>query len=200
MSPAAQRNKGPIAEILKQYLLQPESPEQKPFRVLEVASGSGVHVCHFGALFPHVTWQPSELEPAMVQISGAGKNVLDPLEIDISRPLSDKIASSTFDLVLNVNMTHISPFSCTEGLFSAAGQVLLAPEGRLVVYGPYSEDGVLCPESNVNFDQMLRSQNPDWGIRDRAQLVSEGQNNGLELEAIHEMPANNKMYVFTKVS
>lgn len=56
-SPAAQRNKGPLLEVLTQYL-----SKEKPMTALEIASGDGTHVGHFARHFPNITWQPSEVE------------------------------------------------------------------------------------------------------------------------------------------
>ena len=56
VSPSAERNKGPIAEILGRVL-----PAQG--EVLEVSSGTGQHVLHFADAFPHIRWQPSERDP-----------------------------------------------------------------------------------------------------------------------------------------
>ncbi len=55
-SPAALRNRYPIADLLRDVLPQNGT-------VLELASGSGEHVIHFAALFPELVWQPSDPSP-----------------------------------------------------------------------------------------------------------------------------------------
>lgn len=92
-------------------------------------------------------------------------------------------------------MIHITPYSCTEGLFKNAAAILI-PKGLLITYGPYSNNGILIPESNVNFDKFLRSQNEEWGVRDIARLRELGDVNGLSLIEIHDMPANNKCLIW----
>ena len=200
-SPAAQRNKAPIAEILGQYLGRSAGGN-----ILEIASGDGTHVRHLASAFPHWTWQPTELEPQLVQRimdglnhSNSNSNILKPFILDVSDPMRLNDVGGPFQAMLNVNMTHISPFSATRGLFAWAGSVLDADkEGRLFMYGPFSENGLITPDSNVRFDAMLKSSDPSWGIRDLAQLTEEAASNNLRLEAAHEMPANNKIYVFRK--
>lgn len=53
--PAADRNKGPILEVLQECL------PKKGF-VFEVASGPGQHVVHFAKVFPDLTFLPSDCD------------------------------------------------------------------------------------------------------------------------------------------
>jgi hypothetical protein len=68
----------------------------------------------------------------------------------------------------------------------------------LITYGPYGLNGTIQPDSNVSFDQSLRSQNPQWGLRQVDDLVKEAKQNHLRFVARHEMPANNNMLIFEK--
>ena len=68
----------------------------------------------------------------------------------------------------------------------------------MITYGPYKVNGQLEPESNRNFDQSLRGMNFEWGIRDIRDIQEEAAREGLEMQEIFEMPANNKMLVFVK--
>lgn len=84
------------------------------------------------------------------------------------------------------------------GLFYGAG-VLLKPEGVLFTYGPYAFDGVITPESNVSFDESLRSRDSSWGLRDVVrELEPLSKTNGLHLEQKHDLPANNNFLVWRK--
>ena len=44
-------------------------------------------------------------------------------------------SGARFDLVLAINITHISPVEATEGLFAGANRLLRPGTGRLVLYG-----------------------------------------------------------------
>jgi tRNA G46 methylase TrmB len=46
-APAAQRNRGPIAEVMREWLPQEGL-------VLEIASGTGEHAVHFARAFPEL--------------------------------------------------------------------------------------------------------------------------------------------------
>src|SRR3954470_16545095 len=52
-SPSAERNKGPILDVLARVL-------PRGGLVLEIASGTGQHVVHFAKALPHLPWQPSD--------------------------------------------------------------------------------------------------------------------------------------------
>jgi len=149
---AADRNKEPILKVLRTLL--PESP----MAALEVASGHGSHVAYFAANLPQVTWQPSDLNSSSIESVKANSqglsNILPFVEVDAANPPASLLQEGEkYELVLCINMIHISPWSATLGLFAMAGKVL-RPGGKLVTYGPYAQDGVLAPESNQHVDNL----------------------------------------------
>jgi SAM-dependent methyltransferase len=201
---AADRNKEPICEILKNYIPNVAAKKgSSPVDCLEVSSGSGQHVSYFSEHFPETKWQPSEYDQSVFDsikaytIDSGSTNVLEPIVIDASNPDQWPVDGRKFDIVYNANLIHISPPACTPGLFKGSGSVL-RPGGILITYGPYAQGGILTPESNQRFDAMLKQRDPQWGIKDIEDLKKIASEAGLSLEKIHEMPANNKTLVWRK--
>jgi SAM-dependent methyltransferase len=211
-APAALRNREPIAEVLREWL--------PPMGlVLEIASGTGEHAVYFAGRFPELEWQPSDVHPdALASIeawrrSAGLPNLRPPLVIDAASsdwPISsaDAILSINldsdscddpkpaekggFDVVLNLNMIHISPWSAALGLLDGAVRVLKRG-GALILYGPWLQAGVETAPSNLAFDQQLRERDPEWGLRRVGDFDVAASERGFALEQTRAMPANNLM-------
>src|SRR5262249_58937640 len=95
------------------------------------------------------------------------------------------------------NVIHIAPWRVAEGLFAGAGRIL-RDDGRLFLYGPFKRDGQHTAVSNAVFDTSLRDNNPEWGVRDIADLERLAAQNGLAWRETVEMPANNLILVFAR--
>jgi SAM-dependent methyltransferase len=192
-SPAADRNKDLILDVLRRVLPTTGS-------VLEIGSGSGQHVTHFAAALPDLTWQPTDADAdlrasVMMRLRASPlNNVNPPLELDVMR-LPWPVPGA--DAVLSINMIHIAPRAATKALLDGAGQTLTAG-GVLVLYGPYRRHGRHTAPSNEAFDAALRARNPEWGLRDLEEVTRLAEGNGLALEEVVEMPANNFTLVFRK--
>jgi len=192
-TPSAERNKGPILEVLARVL---------PRRglVLEIASGTGQHVVHFAEALPHLTWQPSdpdqELRASIALRVGEEQrtNILRPIDLDVTRlpwPLQ------AADAVVAINMLHVAPWSATIALFEGAKALL--PAGHvLFLYGPYRRDGRHTSAGNAQFDLDLRAHDPAWGLRDLEAVSDVAAAAGFVLAEIVEMPANNFSLVFKR--
>jgi SAM-dependent methyltransferase len=192
-SAAAERNKDPILTVLESLL-----PRQGS--VLEIASGTGQHVCYFAAAFSGIRWQPTEpddshREAMAIRIRESGlTNVAPPLALDVSAAVWP--VTGTFDAVLCINMIHISPWSATHALMRGAARHLPS-QGRLILYGPYLVAGSAV-SSNLEFDASLKLRNPEWGLRELDDVTRVAATHGLHRQQVVPMPANNLTVVFVR--
>jgi len=192
-APHVARNAGPIAAVLRRIL-----PVHGT--VLEIASGTGEHILHFAREFPALRWQPSDPDPAALRSIEAWRaragpdNLLPPVALD-ARGETWPVAAA--DAILCINMVHISPWAATLGLLRGAGR-LLAPGAPLYLYGAYRQAGVATAPSNEAFDASLRARDPQWGLRQLDDVVAAAQGQGLVLEQVVPMPANNLSVVLRK--
>ncbi|VDM37019.1 unnamed protein product [Toxocara canis] len=200
---AADRNKQPILEVLQKYI------DQSSLKILEISSGTGRHIMHFATHFPNAIFQPSEIDTVSIHSINTLidkyklRNVRVPLFIDVSEPvqrwfLPADFGAGSVDVLLNINMIHVSSNAAIDGLFWASRILLKANTGLLLTYGAYAVGGHITPESNVEFDRTIRQINPEWGLRDIAVIEEKAINNDLRLSKIFDMPANNKLLIFER--
>lgn len=192
-SPAAERNKQPILEVLERAL---------PPRgvVLEIASGTGQHVVHFARALPALEWQPSDPDAALRQTIerrlalDPERNVRTPLTLDVH---DEPWPIERADALVCINMIHIAPWSAAVALFRGAGRRL--PAGApLVLYGPYKQGGRHTAPSNAAFDESLRARNAEWGVRDLEEVTALAGEHGFAPVEVVAMPANNLTVVFAR--
>jgi hypothetical protein len=201
-APAFHRNHQAIWAVLRPFLVG------KSGDVVEAGSGTGQHVVDFARRSPEITWWPSDLDDQHLKSIAAWRahaglaNIRPPLRIDLSDPvwcsqMHDGSGPGKLLAVFCANVIHIAPWRVAEGLFAGAGHYLRA-DGRLFLYGPFKRDGKDTALSNAAFDTSLRDRNPEWGVRDIADLERLAASAGLVLTEIAEMPANNLVLVLAR--
>jgi SAM-dependent methyltransferase len=207
-APATERNRDPILAVLQQILPATGA-------ILEIASGTGEHAAFFAPQLSPRYWLPSDASPEALdsirtwQEYGSCETLLSPVMLEVSQshwpvevqalllqpPLHQ---SSGLNAIVNINMIHISPWSATLGLMAGAGQ-LLPPNGILYLYGPYRQRGIPTAPSNEAFDEMLRTRDPAWGIRNLEDVIAVASQHGLQFQESMPMPANNLSVIFKRV-
>lgn len=180
--PAAGRNRGPILEVLRTVLKPGDT-------VLEVGSGSGQHVAYFAEHLSAVAWIPSDPDPrhraSIDSYTEELPNVERARNLDALQPYDEA------DVILSINVIHISPWPVTLSLLDHARRML-------ILYGPFREKGEHTAPSNLEFDRGLQAQNPQWGVRDLAEIEKEARQRGFTRLEVHRMPVSNLTVVFTK--
>ena len=195
--PATTRNRDSIAEVLSNYI----SPN---CWFLEIASGSGEHGVFFQKKFPSITWQTSDPEfehrqsiNSWIRHEGLYSKMPEPLNLDVDiRPwsITNRLGALIKGIVC-INMIHISPWSCTRSLFEESKKYL-DQSNFLMLYGPFFRKEKQTSESNLNFDQSLKIQNPLWGLRNLEDVNDIASENGFNLDNVIDMPSNNLSVIY----
>ena len=191
-SPAAERNREPILGCLKSQLGQASS-------VLEIGAGTGQHAVYFSARLPQLRWQPTEIPAALPELAArieaeGPANCAPPLPLTVC---DARWPGHGYDAVFTANTLHIISAREVECLFAGVGRVL-APGGRLLIYGPFRYAGRFTAASNESFDRSLRARDPDSGIRDFEALQGLAEAQGLLLVEDYAMPANNQLLAWRR--
>ena len=195
--PSTTRNRDSIAAVLSDYI----SPNSL---FLEIASGSGEHGVFFQKTFPSIIWQTSDPElvhrksiNSWIKHEGLFFKMPEPLNINVEkRPWpTTKLIRSLIKGIVCINMIHVSPWSCTKALFKESKNNL-NQNNFLMIYGPFIRKEVQTSDSNLNFDQSLKLQNPHWGIRHLDKVNKIAFVNGFVQDKVIEMPANNLSVIY----
>ena len=195
-APAAARNANALSELLLTH-----APSQGS--ALEIASGTGQHITAFASAMPTLQWYPTEIDSARrASIDAYVKeaeltNVAPATALDATAP-GWGIRHGPQDLIVLINLLHlISPPQTTTLITEASAA--LAPNGTLILYGPFKRTGVLTSEGDARFDADLRSADPAIGYKDDLDIIRLLGDADLTLENIVAMPANNLAFVARKV-
>jgi hypothetical protein len=145
-----------------------DNDKKKKYQVLEVAAGAGVHTDYFATALASKTnefvWYPTDPTDdsrasidCYIQDSNYYSQIMVkpalPLTLDENGIQEAETASAlkedqkSFDLIVCINMIHISPWEATLGLMKVAGE-RLSTDGVLYCYGPYKVGG-MAAESNL---------------------------------------------------
>ena len=195
--PATRRNRDFIASVLSQYI-------SANGLLLEIASGSGEHGVFFQNKFPTIIWQTSDPNlvnrksiVSWIKHNGLLSKMPKPLDLDVELrpwPITNQIRSLIKGIVC-INMIHICPWTTTKALFEES-KSHLHKNNFLMLYGPFLRKEIKTSQSNLIFDQSLKSQNPLWGLRHVDDLNNIASKNGFVHEKIIEMPANNLSIIY----
>lgn len=158
------RNRDSILEVLKKKL------PTTPGNVLELASGSGMHINYFAPHLKHLTFFPSDKDSEtfdnikkITQAQGI-TNIVNPSVLDLSKPDSwfSLGKPSTFTALLYINTVQIAPITFVDSMLECAVN-LLTDDGFLMIYGPFKGEGGLkeiagFKQAAANYDLLLKEQ------------------------------------------
>jgi len=167
--------------------------------LLEVGSGTGQHAVYFAANMPWLSWQTSDVIENHHGINQwlneySARNLLAPFVLDLNNPWPITLV----DAIYTANTLHIVSWPLVQAFFQGVSQHL-AKDGKCCIYGPFNYQGKFTSESNANFNDWLKERDTESAIRDFEAICELATQAGLQLENDHEMPANNRLLVFTKI-
>ncbi len=198
-APAAERNMDVVRDRLLEIV--PDTARD----LLEVSSGTGQHGAHCAPAMPHLRWWPTEFDPdrlasiaAYVADTPSG-NLMPPQQLDVTDSNWETATQpQRVDVIVNINMVHITPWAACAGLLRGAASKL-NEAGLLVLYGPFRQRHVETVASNEAFDAWLKSQDPAYGLRHVEDIAEAASGHNLSLSEILPVPANNLFVVFRRI-
>ena len=194
-APAAARNVQNLVELLRAH-----APTHG--NVLEIASGTGQHVTAFATALPRLKWHPTEIDPARcasidAHVAEAGlDNVAPATLLDATTP-GWGAENNTNDLIVLINLMPLISAKEAETVISEIADAL-APNAKLILYGPFKRSGALTSAGDAKFDAELRNANPSIGYKDDLDIRRWLRDAGLTQIICADMPANNLAFIARK--
>ncbi|MEM8496882.1 MAG: DUF938 domain-containing protein [Pseudomonadota bacterium] len=192
-SQACENNRAPILAVLEKVFAHAR-------HVLEVGSGTGQHAAFFAGQLQHLVWQPSDTQenlPGIAQWVNSVDlaNLREAQHFDVR---DSSLPTGDFDAVFSANTLHIMSWECVEKTFTHMS--MLAYGTLLCIYGPFNYNGQFTSASNARFNDWLLQRNPQSAIRDFEAVNALAADAGYRLQRDYEMPANNRLVYWKKVS
>lgn len=193
VSPSTIRNREPILDILKKYIIGAK-------KILEIGSGGGEHAVYFSDYFSQATWTTSDQfeNHSLIKyriLESKLKNIKGPCQLKVG---VDDFPKGVFDYVFTANTLHIMSWKECKALFKLLGKRLR--EGSVVFfYGPFNYANEFTSESNRQFDNWLKQRQSHSGIRNFEEVQASMNKFGFKLLEDHQMPANNRLLVFERL-
>lgn len=188
---AAEQNRDDILAVLRQTLKQNST-------VLEIGSGTGQHAVHFAKHLPHITWQCSDKHTMLAGIElWINDANLPNLPAAIELDVNDSWPKQKYSAAFAANIAHIMHWQDIEALFTGL-TTTLKTDAIFCLYGPFNIEGHYTSASNQRFDDWLKKRDPLSGLKDKAELDQLALKHGFKAKQSWDMPANNKILVWTK--
>lgn len=191
-SNSCERNQAEICSVLKDLLADKN-------HVLEIGSGTGQHAVYFAERLPHLIWQTSDQNENHDGINqwlddAKLENTRPPVSLNVSQ---EEWPNIPCDSLYSANVVHIISWANVIH-YVENGSKILPKSGVFILYGPFNYRGEFTSQSNAEFDQWLKSNDPQSGIRDFEALDELANENALFLKHDIEMAANNRILCWEK--
>jgi len=152
---AGNRNREPISGVLKEKLPKDSG------RVLEMASGSGMHINYFAPHFEHLHFHPSDRDVDVFDhikdLSDAhgNDNIADPVHLDLTNTDTwfNEEMKSSFASIFCINIFQVAPISIADGMMECA-EHLLNKDGFLLIYGLFRLKAAFQQNQTRNFTKL----------------------------------------------
>ncbi len=194
-APACERNQEPIRQALSEVF-------PRPAHILELASGTGQHGVYLARHLNYLTWQCTDLKPALAGLGARIAqaelpNLPPPRELDVSHPawLHDW-PDLKADGVFACNLLHIASWDAVLAMFRGCAQLLHAGS-TLAIYGPFNENG-FTSDGNASLDAWARESFPGGGLRELEAVAGVAVDSGFQEPEVKRMPANNLLLTLVR--